>query len=66
MTSGWDNSKQLACLIILPNPALCARAGSELQSGPEEAGPTRWSDVDLPALLRCFCAKQQRHYLVSE
>lgn len=24
----------------------------------------RWADIDLQPLLREFCAKQQRHYLV--
>mmetsp|Transcript_2306 Transcript_2306/g.5914 ORF Transcript_2306/g.5914 Transcript_2306/m.5914 type:complete len:925 (+) Transcript_2306:104-2878(+) len=31
----------------------------------EQSGPVCWEDLDLPAMLRCFCAKQQRHYLVE-
>eukprot|EP00967_Tisochrysis_lutea_P001812 scaffold2295_cov21-Tisochrysis_lutea.AAC.1 len=41
---------------------MCMRTGAAPE---EQSGPVCWEDLDLPAMLRCFCAKQQRHYLVG-
>jgi len=42
--------------------AISVRAGAEPQA--EHVASVGWKDLDLAVLLRCFCAKQQRHYLV--
>lgn len=42
--------------------AISVRAGAEPQA--EHVASVGWKDLDLVVLLRCFCAKQQRHYLV--